>query len=635
MNKQFLSALLALFSGTVSTTALAQYIHVLQEADGVVVTIENPKKYLLIPIEEERGEVKMRLETGSPADTWMDVRLAQLSTDYYVPLRLPEGEKAVVRFSEVSPQASAFRNFKLADEWNVKNTDYYRPLYHHTPSYGWMNDPNGLIYKDGEYHLYYQYNPYGSKWGNMHWGHAVSRDLVRWKELGPVIARDTLGHIYSGSTVIDFNNSAGFGKDALIAFYTSASDENGQLQCLAYSTDNGRTFTQYAGNPILRPFDGLKDFRDPKVFWHEPAKAWYMIVSADKEMRFYRSADLKKWDYVSAFGRGYGAQPNQFECPDFFPLTLDGKQKYVMIVNINPGCLFGGSATEYFVGDFDGREFKCDTPPTRVKWLDYGKDHYATVTFSNTGDRVLAMPWISNWQYANVTPIRQYRGANGLPRELSLYRHNDDYYVATDVAREVRALRKSPLDLGTFATAKKHELRDVLTSTKDAFELEFDLTPGKSVQSGFTLYNAKGEKVDIYIDAKQNRLVMDRTKSGLVAFGERAVPHDIETAYDKQVYGGAKGKTFRKANSVNYVNDFALGTWAPLDLCEGKTYHFDVFVDKCSVEIFVDGGRIAMTNLVFPTIPYTSVQFYSKKGETTVSNARLYPLQPTVPTAGY
>ena len=235
----------------------------------------------------------MRLETGNAADTWMDVRLAQLSTDYYVPLRLPEGEKAVVRFSEVSPQASAFRNFKLADEWNVKNTDYYRPLYHHTPSYGWMNDPNGLIYKDGEYHLYYQYNPYGSKWGNMHWGHAVSRDLVRWKELGSAIARDTLGHIYSGSTMIDFNNSAGFGKDALIAFYTSASDENGQLQCLAYSTDNGRTFTKYAGNPVLRPFDGLKDFRDPKVFWHEPAKAWYMIVSADKEMRFYRSATSK------------------------------------------------------------------------------------------------------------------------------------------------------------------------------------------------------------------------------------------------------------------------------------------------------------------------------------------------------
>ena len=241
--------------------------------------------------------------------------------------------------------------------------------------------------------------------------------------------------------------------------------------------------------------------------------------------------------------------PINLSAPTFSPSTLDGKQKYVMIVNINPGCLFGGSATEYFVGDFDGREFKCDTPPTRVKWLDYGKDHYATVTFSNTGDRVLAMPGSAIGSMPTSPPIRQYRGANGLPRELNLYRHNDDYYVATDVAREVRALRKTPLDLGTFATAKKHELRDVLTSTKDAFELEFDLTPGKSVQSGFTLYNAKGEKVDIYIDARNNRLVMDRTKSGLVAFGERSQPHEIETNYDVHEHRG-KGETFRKRNSV-------------------------------------------------------------------------------------
>ena len=348
-------------------------------------------------------------------------------------------------------------------------------------------------------------------------------------------------------------------------------------------------------------------------------------------MRFYRSSDLKKWDYVSAFGRGYGAQPNQFECPDFFPLTVDGKQKYVMIVNINPGCLFGGSATEYFVGEFDGKEFKCDTPPSKVKWLDFGKDHYATVTFSNTGQRVIALPWMSNWQYANVTPIQQYRGANGLPRELSLYRHDGDFYVAADVAPEVRALRKTAIPLGEFTIAKKHDLRDVLVPTKDAFELEFDITPGKSAKSGFTLYNAKVEKVDIYIDARNNRLVMDRTKSGLVAFGERSQPHEIETNYDAHEHRG-KGETFRKRNSVNYVNDFALGTWAPLNLCEGKTYHLDVFVDKCSVEIFVDGGRIAMTNLVFPTAPYISVQFYSQKGAAKVSNARIYPLQPTVAT---
>lgn len=633
MNKRIIGAALLTAVCAFPNNLSAQQLNITQRGDTTVIEIDRPTKYLLLPVEEDKAEAQVLLDTGHATDTWMDVRLAQGKTDYYVPFALTPGDRAVVRILHLPKDAVALRALKLSDEWNAANTDYYRPLYHHTPSYGWMNDANGMVYKDGEYHLYYQYNPYGSKWGNMHWGHAVSTDLFHWKELEPAIARDTLGHIFSGSSVVDFNNSAGYSTNAIIAYYTSASDKNGQIQCMAYSTDNGRTFTKYEGNPVLRPFDGLKDFRDPKVFWHAPSKAWYMIVSADKEMRFYRSTDLKKWDYVSAFGRGYGAQPNQFECPDFFPLTVDGKQKYVMIVNINPGCLFGGSATEYFVGDFDGKEFKCDTPPTKVKWLDYGKDHYATVTFSNTGDRVVALPWMSNWQYANVTPIRQYRGANGLPRELSLYRRGGDFYVAANVAPEVRTLRKEPIRIDNFKTKQARDLRNVLAPTKDAFELEFDLTPGKSKRSGFTLYNDKGEQVDIYVDAAHNRLVMDRTKSGLVAFGDSAKPHEIEANYDVHEHRG-EGQTFRAANSVNYVNDFALGTWAPLDLCEGKTYHLDVFVDKCSVEIFVDGGRIAMTNLVFPTAPYTSVKFYSEKGQTSVSNARIYPLKSTLATAG-
>lgn len=431
----------------------------------------------------------------------------------------------------------------------LPNTGYYRPIYHHTPSYGWMNDANGMVYKDGVCHLYFQYNPYGSKWGNMHWGHAVSSDLMHWRELPPAIARDTLGHIFSSSSVIDVNNSTGYGKNAIIAFYTSASDKNGQIQCMAYSLDNGTTFTKYNHNPVLRPFDGLKDFRDPKVFWYAPAKNWYMIVSADKEMRFYKSQNLKDWTYVSAFGRGYGAQPNQFECPDFFPLTVNGKTKYVMIVNINPGCLFGGSATEYFVDDFDGTHFTCDTPPSFVKWLDYGKDHYATVTFYGTPGRVVALPWMSNWQYANVTPIRQYRGANGLPRELS----------------------------------------------------------------------------QIYLDMSKMRLVMDRTRSGLTSFGSKSSIHEIEKEADVNEYREMKIPA-RAANSVNYQNDFALGTWAPLSLCNGKTYHLDIFVDKCSVEIFVDGGRIAMTNLVFPTQPYNNIKLYSKGGTAKVMNLKIYKL---------
>lgn len=583
-----------------------------------IVHITNPTKYLILPIQESCNEGKVKLDTGSPADMAMDVRLAVDSVEYYVPFKLPQGAKeATVTIGRVAANAICWDNIQLADTFDTANTDYYRPVYHHTPLYGWMNDPNGLVYKDGEYHLYFQYNPYGSRWGNMHWGHSVSKDLVHWEHLDPAIARDTLGQIFSGSVVVDANNSAGYGKDALIAFYTSASDEHGQIQCMAYSTDNGRTYTKYEKNPILTPFDGLRDFRDPKVFWYEPAQKWYMIVSADKNMRFYSSADLKQWEYLSQFGEGYGVQPNQFECPDFIQLPVDGNKdnmKWVMIVNINPGCLFGGSATEYFVGTFDGKEFKCDNDKSVTKWLDFGKDHYATVCFSNTGDRVIAVPWMSNWQYANITPIRQNRGANALPRELSLYSKGGEVYMAANVAKEVEALRKETRKVDNFSLKGEQTISDVVAAEECAFEVEVDVTPGKSQTVGFDLVNDKGEKTKIYLDMKSGRIVMDRSESGLVAFGEKSEPHFKEN-HDR-----------RKTESVNYVNDFALGTWAPLSLCEGKTYHLNVFVDKCSVEIFVDGGRIAMTNLVFPTSPYNALRFYAEGGEATIENLNIHKL---------
>ena len=492
--------------------------------------------------------------------------------------------------------ALAINLMKLSDTFDTTNTDYYRPSYHFTPLYGWMNDPNGMVYKDGEYHLYFQYNPYGSKWGNMHWGHAVSKDLIHWQHLDPAIARDPVGHIFSGSSVIDKKNTAGYGKDAIIAIYTNNSTNHDEVQCMAYSTDNGRTFTKYEGNPVLTPFDGLKDFRDPKVFWYEKGKCWYMIVSADKEMRLYKSKNLKKWDYVSAFGEGMGQQPCQYECPDFFQLPVNGDKKnmkWVMIMNINPGCMFGGSATEYFVGDFDGKTFTCQDPQ-ESKWLDYGKDHYATVTFSNTGDRVLAMTWMSNWQYANLTPFKQNRGANGLPRELKLYEKNGKYYVQEGPAPEVLALRKVSHDLGD----------ETVDGSKD-----------------------KRERTIIYFDMKKGRIVTDRTESGLTDFGKKSVPHDIELAWDKQREAQAKLPA-REVNSINYKNDFALATWAPLNLCEDgkKTYHVDIFVDKSSIELFVDGGRIAMTNLVFPVAPYENVKLYTKGGKAEFKNMKIHKL---------
>lgn len=629
-NNMMKAACLLMAAATAATnTVQAQKMNIEHHGDTTVISVQNPTKYLLLPIQEEQDEAQVLLSTGSKDDTWMDVRLAQNGADYYVPFALGNGKTATVKILGLKKDALAINLMRLSDTFDTTNTDYYRPSYHFTPLYGWMNDPNGMVYKDGEYHLYFQYNPYGSKWGNMHWGHAVSRDLIHWEHLEPAIARDPVGHIFSGSSVVDKKNTAGFGKDAIIAIYTNNSVNHDEVQCIAYSNDNGRTFTKYEGNPVLTPFDGLKDFRDPKVFWYEKDKCWFMIVSADKETRFYKSKNLKKWDYVSAFGKGLGQQPCQYECPDFFQLPVNGDEKnkkWVMTMNINPGCWFGGSATEYFVGDFDGKNFTCPDA-NEVKWLDWGKDHYATVTFSNTGSRVLAITWMSNWQYANLTPFKQNRGANGLPRELKLYEKNGKYYISEDVAPEALALRKSTKELGAQTVEGEKAFAGATSGMEGAFEIEADVTADANGIAGIELYNNKRERTLIYIDMKEGKVVMDRTESGLTDFGKQAVPHDIELAWDKQ--RAAEGKQpARIENSINYKNDFALATWAPLSLCqEGKkTFHLDIFADKSSIELFVDGGRIAMTNLVFPVAPYENVKLYSQGGKAEFQNMKIHTL---------
>ena len=629
-NNMMKAACLLMAAATAATnTVQAQKMNIEHHGDTTVISVQNPTKYLLLPIQEEQDEAQVLLSTGSKDDTWMDVRLAQNGTDYYVPFALGNGKTATVKILGLKKDALAINLMRLSDTFDTTNTDYYRPSYHFTPLYGWMNDPNGMVYKDGEYHLYFQYNPYGSKWGNMHWGHAVSRDLIHWEHLDPAIARDPVGHIFSGSSVVDKKNTAGFGKDAIIAIYTNNSVNHDEVQCIAYSNDNGRTFTKYEGNPVLTPFDGLKDFRDPKVFWYEKDKCWFMIVSADKETRFYKSKNLKKWDYVSAFGKGLGQQPCQYECPDFFQLPVNGDEKnmkWVMTMNINPGCWFGGSATEYFVGDFDGKNFTCPDA-NEVKWLDWGKDHYATVTFSNTGSRVLAITWMSNWQYANLTPFKQNRGANGLPRELKLYEKNGKYYISEDVAPEALALRKSTKELGSQTVEGEKAFAGATSGMEGAFEIEADVTADANGIAGIELYNNKRERTLIYIDMKEGKVVMDRTESGLTDFGKQSVPHDIELAWDKQ--RAAEGKQpARIENSINYKNDFALATWAPLSLCQDgkKTFHLDIFADKSSIELFVDGGRIAMTNLVFPVAPYENVKLYSKGGKAEFQNMKIHTL---------
>ncbi|MCD8092768.1 MAG: DUF4980 domain-containing protein [Bacteroides sp.] len=615
--KAALCALATTFSLSSCQTTKTEFALEQQGDSLTVIHITNPTKYLLLPVEENAAESQVRLDTGDAADTDMDVRLAQKQVDYFVPFELPAGAKtAVVRINRIAKDALCWEQIKLSDTFDTTNTDKFRPIYHHTPLYGWMNDANGLVYKDGEYHLYFQYNPYGSVWGNMHWGHSVSKDLMHWEHQSPAIARDTLGHIFSGSSVVDVDNTSGYGAGTIVAFYTSASDKNGQIQCMAYSKNNGYTYTKYEHNPILRPFDGLKDFRDPKVFWYAPENKWVMIVSADKEMRFYTSQNLKDWTYLSAWGEGYGVQPRQFECPDMVQLSVGGdksKMKWVMIVNVNPGCYFGGSATQYFVGDFDGTNFTCDSPKETVKWLDWGKDHYATVCFSNTGDRTIAVPWMSNWQYANIIPTRQYRSANALPRELGLYEQDGELYVSAAPVKEVQALRKETKNIPAFAVDTEYHVDTLLNNNEGAYELQMQFTKGTADIMGFKLFNEKGDAVDIYFDLPAGKLVMDRTKSGIVDFGRNSKPHALE-AHDK-----------RMETSINYIDDFALATWAPIT--KASTHTLNLFVDKCSVEIFLDGGKVAMTNLVFPNEPYNRMSFYGKGGNYKVDNCTIYKLE--------
>ena len=588
-----------------------------QKSDSLtVIHITNPTNYILLPIEEEAAESQVLLDTGEATDTDMDIRLAQTQVDYFVPFALPTGVKtATVCVRNKSKDALCWKEIKLSDTFDTANTEKFRPVYHHTPLYGWMNDANGLVYKDGEYHLYFQYNPYGSKWGNMHWGHSVSKDLMHWEHLEPAIARDTLGHIFSGSSIVDQENVAGYGAGNILAFYTSASDKNGQIQCLAFSKDNGRTFTKYEKNPILCPADGLRDFRDPKVFRYEPEDKWVMIVSADKEMRFYDSKNLKDWNYMSSFGEGYGAQPCQFECPDMVELPVDGdlnRKKWALIVNVNPGCYFGGSATQYFTGNFDGTKFSCDSQPNVTKWLDWGKDHYATVCFSNTGERTIAVPWMSNWQYCNIVPTKQFRSANALPRELSLYTQDGEIYLSAAPILEIKTLRKEKKEIPAFTVANDCHIDSLLADNDGAYELALEITAGEAEIMGFSLFNDKGEKVDIYFNLPEKRLVMDRTKSGIVDFGKKSVLHEIEV-HDR-----------RKTTSINYIDDFALATWAPIK--KENKYTLDVFVDKCSVEIFLNGGKVAMTNLIFPSEPYNRMCFYSKGGSFQVDSFKAYRL---------
>ena len=571
-----------------------------------LVQINTNQRYLLLPVEEVMPDVRVSMIVNNKEVNVADVRLAVNRVDYFVPLDLSAyaGKNILLKFKLGSNDpirgklsAVCCKEMKLSDTFDTGNREKFRPTYHFSPLYGWMNDPNGMVYKDGEYHLFYQYNPYGSKWGNMSWGHAISQDLVNWKHLPVAIAPDALGTIFSGSAVVDFDNTAGFGAGAIIAIYTQNSDR--QVQSIAYSTDNGRTFTKYENNPVLT--SEARDFRDPKVFWYESTKRWIMVLAVGQEMQIFSSPNLKDWTFESRFGEGQGAHGGVWECPDLFELPVEGTndKKWVLLCNLNPGGPFGGSATQYFVGSFNGKEFVNESP-SKTKWMDWGKDHYATVTWSDAPDnRRIAIAWMSNWQYANDVPTSQYRSPNSVPRDLSLFTVDGETYLQSAPSPELLALRDASKKR-SFKVNGTRTIKEMIPSNDGAYEIELTIENQHADVIGFRLYNDKGEEVDMQYDMKEKKFSMDRRKSGEVSFNEN-FPMLTWTAIEQGRNEEQGGKEALKLR---------------------------LFVDKSSVEAFGDGGRFVMTNQVFPSEPYNHIDFYSKGGAYKVDSFVVHKLKP-------
>ena len=561
MKRNILSVLIALAS---IGTACAQETQFLS-SNHCLYRIQQKDKCLLLPVQESAEMSNIKVIAGNKQMKSLNVRLAMNKVDYYVPLYLDEfnEEKTLALDIHVNGNYrndggistfTCWKNIKNAESFDTTNREQYRPLYHHTPAYGWMNDPNGMFFKDGVWHLYFQHNPYGSQWENMTWGHSTSTDLIHWTFQGDPVQPDAWGSIFSGSSVVDKNNTAGFGENAIVALYTSAGEN--QTQSMAYSTDNGKTFTKYDGNPIIT--SNVPDFRDPHMFWNEDIKKWNMILAAGQQMNIYSSDNLKDWKFESSFGAEYGSHGGVWECPDLMKMKVRGtdKEKWMLVCNINPGCPFGGSATQYFVGDFDGHKFTCESKPEVTKWMDYGKDHYATVTFDNAPNgRHVALAWMSNWQYANQVPTLLYRSANSIPRDLGLFEYKGNTYCSVTPSEEITAAR-----------SKKPS-----KSLSEACEMVVNLKGDATI----TLSNSKGEKVVMTYKAKDETFSMDRTLSG----------------------------------KTDFSSDFAAITTAPV---YGKMNKLRIFIDKSSIEVFDNDGKMAMTNLVFPTKPYDKVTIKGK-----------------------
>jgi fructan beta-fructosidase len=479
--------------------------------------------------------------------------------------------------------------------------ELYRPQTHFSPPSNWMNDPNGMVFYEGEYHLFYQHYPDSNVWGPMHWGHAISKDLVKWENQPIALYPDSLGMIFSGSAVVDEKNTSGLGtaeNPPLVAMFTyhadkkaKAGDIDYQTQGIAYSVDKGHSWKKFEGNPVIRN-PGIKDFRDPKVFWHDGTSQWIVVLAVQDHIEFWGSPNLKEWKKLSEFGKEFGAHGGVWECPDLFKLTSaeDRRDRWILFVSINPGGPNGGSATQYFSGDFDGKTFKADEGKENIQWLDYGPDNYAGVTFFNAPDaRRIFMGWMSNWDYGEKVPTLEWRSAMTTPRDLSLTRMGKKYYVRSTLSPEYL---KAGVAAESFTDLIVKDTLNV--GGEKPLDVSYAIISGVAEAKTFSLElsNANGQYVELGFDEAENSFFIDRSHSGNTEFSEK---------FSKRV----------KAPRVSTSKEIA----------------YTIVTDAASVEVFFDDGLTVMTAIFFPDEALSKLKLKAPS-ETKVSKLEVKKVDP-------
>jgi sucrose-6-phosphate hydrolase SacC (GH32 family) len=519
-------------------------------------------------------ENRLTLEWNYPDDkyhvegyeVYLDGELRQIASNNVCQFNALEPETSyefyVVAFGENGNRSSQSETLKV----NTVPFELYRPQFHFTPHKNWMNDPNGLVYYKGEYHLYFQHNPAAREeelatHNNTHWGHAVSTDLINWRQLDNVLAPDEMGLMFSGSAVVDWNNTSGFQtaeEPPILAFYTASSDED-QIQCLAYSNDRGRTMTKYEGNPVVVNEYGGEQ-RDPKVFWYEPDSKWVMAIYEHGGFGFYESKDAKNWVRLSGYGHGKGFE----DCADLFPLPLDGDIS-------NTKWILHDGATQYYIGNFDGINFTAETPI--INRINYGSYAYQTWNDIPASDgRTLQTSWI----YGPDWPEMPFNQQMTFPCELKLKSFPEGMRVCRTPAREIEWIRE---EINTWRDENIVPSDNLLESVEGMlFDINAEFEIGTGSEFGFEI---RGEKTVSY-----------NTIEGTVKFGS--------------------------------ADDSEIVKMAPVD----NRISIRILVDRSSVEAYVDDGRRAFANYFFPEEDNKSLELFSTDGITRLISMDIYELQP-------